>query len=204
MAENGLTDDVLLGKAQKGSAESFSQLYRRHEKRVYRFVRELCGNDSTAQELTQEVFLILLRGLDGYDLRKGALLPYLLGVGRNLAFQRLRRERPLISLDRAGAEGDFDGDESLLPQLASPECLRAELESRDAIAQLRRAIGTLPVVYREVVALCDLEELDYAEAAQVLGVPIGTVRSRLHRARALLMERWLSDRGNPAAVRCSR
>jgi len=161
----------------------------------------MCGSDSVAQKLTQEVFLTLLRGLDGYDSARGALLPYLLGVAHNLSCRRLREERPMVSLD---AEVDSDsegGGIAALPQLASPECLRSELENQEALAALRKAIGSLPVVYREVLALCDLEELDYAQAAQALAIPIGTVRSRLHRARALLMERWLSDRGSQATVR---
>jgi len=204
MALNGLSDELLLGRAKNGSAECFSEIYGRHEKRVYRFVREMCGSDSVAQKLTQEVFLTLLRGLDGYDSARGALLPYLLGVAHNLSCRRLREERPMVSLD---AEVDSDsegGGIAALPQLASPECLRSELENQEALAALRKAIGSLPVVYREVLALCDLEELDYAQAAQALAIPIGTVRSRLHRARALLMERWLSDRGSQATVRYTR
>jgi RNA polymerase sigma-70 factor (ECF subfamily) len=204
MAANGLSDELLLGRAKNGSAECFSEIYRRHEKRVYRFVRELCGNDSVAQEVTQEVFLTLLRGLDGYDSARGALLPYLLGVARNLASRRLREDRPLVPLD-AGIDTDGEGaGGATLPQLASPECLRSELENREALAALRKAIGSLPLPYREVLALCDLEELDYAQAAQALEIPIGTVRSRLHRARALLMERWLSDKGSQATVRYTR
>jgi len=69
-----------------------------------------------------------------------------------------------------------------------------DLTHREGIEALRRAIGTLPRRYREVVVLCDLEEVDYADAAGVLGCPIGTVRSRLHRARALLLEKLNQDR----------
>ena len=85
-------------------------------------------------------------------------------------------------------------EESATVELAVDDSPLDELTHREGIESLRRAIRTLPRRYREVVVLCDLEEVDYADAAGVLGCPIGTVRSRLHRARALLLEKLNQER----------
>jgi RNA polymerase sigma-70 factor (ECF subfamily) len=85
-------------------------------------------------------------------------------------------------------------DDSVLPGMTASADQLADLTRKEGIAALRRAVQTLPPRYREVVVLCDLEEVDYAEAAFVLGCPIGTLRSRLHRARALLLEKLHQDR----------
>ena len=92
---------------------------------------------------------------------------------------------------------DGDSEETPLPQLAVDDDPLADLTHRESIEALRRAVTALPRRYREVVALCDLEEIDYADAAAALGCPIGTVRSRLHRARALLLEKLNKERPKP-------
>jgi RNA polymerase sigma-70 factor, ECF subfamily len=83
-----------------------------------------------------------------------------------------------------------------LPELAVVQDPLDDLTQKERIEALRRAVVTLPRRYREVVVLCDLEEVDYADAAAALGCPIGTVRSRLHRARGLLLEKLQQER-NP-------
>ena len=93
---------------------------------------------------------------------------------------------------------ESDTDDALLPELAVNDDALADLTHREGIEALRRAVTALPRRYREVVALCDLEELDYADAAAALGCPIGTVRSRLHRARALLLEKLNKERPKPS------
>jgi RNA polymerase sigma-70 factor (ECF subfamily) len=85
-------------------------------------------------------------------------------------------------------------EEAALPQLAVDDNALEDLTHREGIEALHRAIRTLPRRYREVVVLCDLEEVDYADAANVLSCPIGTVRSRLHRARALLLDKLNQER----------
>lgn len=190
----GVPDSALLEKARRGCAESFSTLYRNHSGRVYRFALEMCGNTPAAEEVTQEVFLALLREMDRFDPARGNLLAYLLGTARNLTYRWLRREQPFLPL-----ELDDDVLPSGQPLAASP---LTELTRREALEGLQRAIASLPPAYREVVVLCDLEELDYAQAAQTIGCAIGTVRSRLHRARALLTEKWQQEQRN-SSMRCS-
>ncbi len=156
----------------------------------------MTASEALAEEVTQEVFLTLLGELHRYDSSRGSLLPFLLGVARNHTYRVMRRERSFVAFDPRD-------EEQAAPLFAATPNLADELASEQARRQLRAAIGGLPPPYREVILLCDLEELDYAQAAQALGCPIGTVRSRLHRARALLMEKWLAGRGQSSPARCS-
>src|SRR5262249_33368890 len=138
-----------------------------------------------------EVFMTLLRGDCGFNPERGTLAGYLFGIARKQALRQLERGRVDIAI-----EGD--SEDAPLPQMAIDDDPLADLTHRESIEALRRAVAALPRRYREVVALCDLEEVDYADAAAALGCPIGTVRSRLHRARALLLEKLNKERPKPA------
>jgi RNA polymerase sigma-70 factor, ECF subfamily len=126
------------------------------------------------------VFLAIIQDADRYDPSRAAVIPWLLGIARNHVRRWADRSRRTISLDE-GAE--------LVGSLASEGSPSADLEQRDEVAAVRRALIALPVKYREAIVLCDLRELSYADAALVLKCAIGTVRSRLHRGRALLARR---------------
>ncbi|HUI55817.1 MAG TPA: sigma-70 family RNA polymerase sigma factor [Bryobacteraceae bacterium] len=182
-------DDDLFVRLRGGDEQAFVTLYRRREGAIYRFAMHMSGSATAAEDITQEVFLTLLRGDCGYDPKRGTLSGYLFGIARKLVLRNLERSRADVSLEA-------DGDEVALPELAVHENALADLTRREGIETLRRAVLALPRRYREVVILCDLEELDYADAAVVVGCPIGTVRSRMHRARALLLEKLHQDR-NP-------
>jgi RNA polymerase sigma-70 factor (ECF subfamily) len=114
------------------------------------------------------------------------VVPWLLGIARNHARRRLARERAMEALpDMAGhAAAAFVVTDDPVDGLARGQ----------VVAAVRRALRTLPVYYREVVVLCDLQELSYADAADAVGCAIGTVRSRLHRGRAMLSARLKIDR----------
>jgi len=137
--------------------------------------------------------LSLLRRECGYNPERGTLSGYLFGIARKLALRQIDRSRGDVAIEP-------ETDEGSLPILAVNDDALANLTHREGIDALRRAVTALPRRYREVVALCDLEELDYADAAAALGCPIGTVRSRLHRARALLLEKLNKDRPKPAVT----
>jgi RNA polymerase sigma-70 factor (ECF subfamily) len=135
----------------------------------------MSGNRSTAEEVTQEVFMQLISNFKGFDPAKGPLAAYLFGMARNLTRRTLRqtpREEELLEDDTLEPVSDLD--------------LLAELSKSDLLEHLRKAVLALPEPYREIVILCDLEEMSYPAAAEVLQCSTGTVASRLHRARAML------------------
>ena len=181
------TDDELFSRLRDGDEGAFVSLYRRRQAPLYRFVFQMSGSAAAAEDITQEVFLTMLRPECGYDPERGTVSGYLFGVARKLTLRHLDRGRGDVAL-----EGETD---DLVPELAVDDDPVTNLTHREGIEALRRAVQALPRRYREVVVLCDLEEVDYADAAVALGCPIGTVRSRLHRARALLWDKLTQDRG---------
>ncbi len=184
------TDDELLHRLRRGDEEAFLTLYRRRQAAIYRFAVHVSGSPSAAEDIVQEVFMTLLRGDCGFNPERGTLSGYLFGIARKQALRQMERGRVDIAI-----EGD--SEEAAAPQLAVDDDPLRDLTHRESIEALRRAVAALPRRYREVVALCDLEEVDYADAAAALGCPIGTVRSRLHRARALLLEKLNKERPRP-------
>ena len=177
------TDGELLKRMASGCEESFVALYRRESPRVYRFILRMCGSLETADEVTQEVFLFLLRRPASFDPRKGQLSAWLLGVARNYALRVIERDSRYIAVE----------DEQL--ESASSENTLGDLAQCESVEALRAAVLALPPHYREAVVLCDLEELSYEQAAAVLQCAVGTVRSRLHRARAILHEKLTMKAG---------
>ena len=175
------TDDELLLRMHRGDEQAFVVLYRRRQGAIYRFALHMTGSAAAAEDITQEVFLALIREECGYDPARGSLAGYLFGIARKLVLRFCERGRSDLSWD-------LDAEDSPA-ELAVIDDPLAVLTRRERVESLWRAVMALPRRYREVVILCDLEEVDYADAAAVLGCPIGTVRSRLHRARAHLLEK---------------
>jgi len=154
--------------------EAFTALYRAHSPAVFRFALYMTGDRVKAAEITQDVFVWLIYHPDDFDPTRGEMGSFLIGVARKILLRRQSSERRWAPLDEAGAA-------ALREEPPEDETLR---ESQSA--ELRRAIGALPQRYREVVVLCDLEGRSYEQAAAALECAVGTVRSRLHRARELL------------------
>ncbi len=171
------SDETLLEQALAGSEEAFTILYRRRQGQVFRFAYQMSSSVALAEEATQETFLALLDRGAGFRVEKGSLVAFLFGIVRNQVLRLLRSERS-SPVEEGAAE-----------QVASGEDTHGDFERRQLAGSVRRALLRLPESYREVLVLCDLQELSYGDAAAALGCPVGTVRSRLARGREMLAER---------------
>jgi RNA polymerase sigma-70 factor, ECF subfamily len=175
------TDADLFQSMLAGDEDALAVLYQDRHRGIYRFALQMCGSQALAEDITQEVFMVLISGGHAFDPARGSLNAFLLGVARNQVLTRLRREQFYVHAAEDPAN----------PR-AEPVTTSGPLDNlsrNETIESVRTAVLSLPERYREVVVLCDLEELSYMETAEILGCAVGTVRSRLHRARALLIEK---------------
>jgi RNA polymerase sigma factor (sigma-70 family) len=175
--QSELTDEVLHQSALAGGGDALAALYKRHGGLVYRFTLRMSGNAAIAEEITQEVFLALLSQLDRFDAARGSLSTWLCGIARRKLWKHLEHSK--------AAQVDFD-DEAATDLPCTNDGPAELLLRAEAVAAVRAGMDELPPLLREVVILCALEEMSYEQVARVLAVPIGTVRSRLHRAKARL------------------
>jgi RNA polymerase sigma-70 factor, ECF subfamily len=182
MPDSLSVDRELYRQLAKGRQEAFSALYERYQGPIFRFAWHMSGNSATAEDVTQEVFMLLIHNPKNYDPAKGSVAGYLFGIARNLTRRKLDRSR----LDEPLAE---EWTESSETNLASETDLLGDLTRSELLQCLKKAILGLPEQYREVVVLCDLSEMSYPDAAAVLQCPPGTIASRLHRARVMLKAR---------------
>jgi RNA polymerase sigma-70 factor (ECF subfamily) len=188
-------DDVLLRRAAKGDEESFTALYRRHQAALYRFALRMTGNTWAAEEIVQDVFMTLMREPRKYDSARGPVGAYLYGIARNRVMKHLERSPRELPLEETNDDG------SPASEIAVNQFTPAHwAEQQERSKRVRAAILDLPAEFREAVVLCELEELSYEEAAQRSGCPIGTIRSRLHRGRALLTAKLEILRDAPRRV----
>ncbi len=167
------SDELLLERMLDGNEEAFARLYRRRQGSVYRFALHMTNNVSAAEDITQEVFLALLESGRRFDRTRGTVLSFLYGIARNHALRRIEKDWRVQAV-------------TLVEDCAGGEDILTDIMRRETVDQVRQAIVSLPPIYREVVVLCDLENLAYDDAAAALDCPIGTVRSRLSRGRIML------------------
>jgi RNA polymerase sigma-70 factor, ECF subfamily len=179
MADSPTHDQKLVRRLAKGEEAAFRELYERYQARIYRFALHMSGNSATAEEVTQEVFMLLIENPKNYSPEKGEVAGYLFGIARNLTRRCIQQHRLNVPVGVV-----IDADESFEP--ANDLDVLEELSQSEMIEELRKAILSLPEIYREAVVLCDLQEMNYEEAAGLLDCSAGTVASRLHRARGIL------------------
>lgn len=174
---NEVDDAELLERARRGDEAAFSQLFGRHQGAICRYAVHMCGAEA-GDDIVQETFLAVLRQRGRTDAPRTSVAGYLFGIARHLMLQRLgsKYEEPFTDT----------GDEEVSRVASDALTALDDLTRAETIATVRAAVQSLPPVYREVVVLCELQDLDYAAAASVVQCPIGTIRSRLARARALL------------------
>jgi len=175
------TDEQLLGQALAGDEEAFTALYRRRQGPIFRFALHMSGSTQIAEEVTQDVFIFLLQRGRDFDPQRGALGAYLFGVARNYVRRALERNYPESVLS-----SPIEDEAASLTVIHDPSEGMVRHQTSTAVW---KAVLSLPEHYREVVVLCDLQGMSYADAAEAVRCAIGTVRSRLHRAHDMLSKK---------------
>ena len=180
----GLNEIGLVLAAQKGDLEAFNQLVILYQDRIYNLALRILGDEYLTEDITQNTFLIAYRSLPGF--RNGSFRSWLYRITVNACYDELRRRKkhPVLSL-----EDEDRTEERLLPLYDFPTPISSpgeEYERLELEEVVQQALSWLDAGQRAVVVLVDLQGFDYIEAAQVLGIPIGTVKSRLARARLRL------------------
>lgn len=176
MFDESSDERLLLAAREKGDEQAFRLLYERHRLPLFRFAYRSIGDRQAAEDVVHDCFVALLQDSTRFDPARATLRTYLFAAARNQVLKRFAKRAGEASLDDADA-GSLAADE-----LSTPEPLRQVL-SREIAEIVRRAIERLPQAQREAILLFEYEELTLAEVAHVTGADIGTIKSRLHRAR---------------------
>ena len=181
------SDGDLLQRCQQGDETAWRDLVHRHTRRVFNLAYRFVGRVDEAEDLTQEIFVKVYQSLGRYRANEGAFTTWLMTVARNQAIDNYRRRRE----ERLRRHHDPE----VLDHMSSGEegPLRS-LEREERVELVHRGLRALPADLREPIVLCDLQGLPYEEAAAVLGVPLGTVKSRINRGRIELAKRLLGRR----------
>jgi RNA polymerase sigma-70 factor (ECF subfamily) len=197
MAEPVETRDIdLLRRLSAGDHDAFLEFYKRHQGGLYRYAMHMSGSPQSAADVVQETFLTIIRHAGKFDEEKGTPAAFLFGIARNHLRKLHEKEGRYVPLgDEFGRglsapdTGHSNGNGHFPYRSGQSDSILEGLEHAQTVELLREAILTLPDHYREPVTLCDLEGKSYSEAAALLECPVGTVRSRLNRARSILLDK---------------
>ena len=183
-SEVSVTDEIdeprELRLALSGDEVAFTALYRRHQAAVYRYAWLLTGSAAHAADITQDVFVELLSASSGYDAARGSLAAYLCGIARFRVYRAIDTRMQTVD--------DFDALVEARGEHDAPALPSDRLERSRALQTLYDAIRKLPPIFRDVLILVELQQMSYANTAAVAGIELGTVRSRLSRAKAKLAQ----------------
>ncbi|MHC4787625.1 MAG: RNA polymerase sigma factor [Planctomycetota bacterium] len=180
------SEGELLELARGGDVEAFGRLVEENQDYIYNAVYHLVANEKDAEDIAQEVFVKAFRRLSSFEGR-ARFSTWLYGIMLNAvrSFWRRSRRRRTVSLAGTGRDGDAPNPD---PPAEGDGPLEGSVR-RERVSAVRAAIGTLDEQWREVIVLRDIRGFSYEEMAETLGLPAGTVKSRLHRARHALRER---------------
>lgn len=183
----GTEERALVARTLAGDDDAFAALVRIHQATVYNIAYRLVGQRETARDLAQETFLRAFKALDTFDPNR-PFGPWLYRIATNLSINWVKRVRlPTVSLDAPHPAGGDDAEPLAIPDTSAEPAAR--FDQAEMQTQLRKAILSLPPDYRVVIELRHFQEMSYEEMAEVLNAPVGTVKTRLFRARRLLRER---------------
>ena len=169
-----MTDDQLIGEVLQGDQSCFARLIERHQRALLQYLWNLASSEHDCEELSQETLLRAYRNLSTFDASRSSFRTWLLTIARNLAFNHVAKRRPHLT--------------SELPDVAVCEEPSRRLEHREWFSKLDEALGRLPWEQRSAFVLIEIQELTYAEAAVIEDVPVGTVKSRVSRAKRQIRE----------------
>jgi RNA polymerase sigma-70 factor, ECF subfamily len=184
----GLADEDLMGLVREGDARAFEVIFDRHSGAAFSLAYRMCGRRAMAEDVVQEAFLSLWRSGGRYDRARGSVRSWVLGVVHNRAIDALRR-----GIVR---EGRDVGVEGLAERLAAPEHTDVEVARREGARAVRSALGELPVDQRRVIELAYFGGFTHSQIAEVLGLPVGTVKGRMR----LGLTKMRMSLGDPAEV----
>lgn len=182
---NNLSDQQLIAKTLEGQTAAFGILVRKYQNRLFNSMVHLLRNSSDAEDVVQDAFLLALRKLDSFQ-GNSQFYTWLFRIARNTAISKLRRKKPTVSLEFTDSQPRLDfPDDGPAPS--------TDMERRERRTGLMRAMDLLSSEHREILILREMEEQNYETISEILGLPVGTVRSRLHRARSQLKELLLRN-----------
>jgi len=189
------TTDELIERCLRGDQAAWDQIVRQHWRKVFNLAYKFVGRHDEAEDLTQDIFLKIFRALHTFD-RRANFQTWLISISRNLCidhYRSVRKERETMARDV---------DASDLSPVSRERGPYAQLEQTDLKHLIRRALAELPTPLRQAVVLRDLQEFSYQEIADQLGLPEGTVKSRINRGRFELAKqlRLLQAEGNPRST----
>jgi len=173
------TDAQLLERASGGDEDAFLFLYRGHRDTVFRFAYRLLGSIDTAEDITQDCFLSVLKHPERFDETRASLRTYLCAAARNLAMKHFRHAGREIGVEEISEE---------IARAHAPEQPLRKLLNEELALKVRQAVEELPTLQREALVLFEYEDFSLAEIAAITGADTGTIKSRLHRARQRLRQ----------------
>lgn len=171
-----MSDELLLERAKGGDQAAFVELYERHRNEVFRFAYRLLGSVETAEDVTHDCFLSLIRQPGNFDSSRGRLQTYLYSAARNLSLKHFRNSGREASLEELGEEPPIPVREQPLRRLLDEELSQ----------KVKEAVFSLPPLQREALVLFEYEGLALSEIASIVGTDVGAVKARIHRARERL------------------
>lgn len=178
----------LIQAARRGNLNAFNELVLKYQNQAFNHASRLLGNHDIAEDITQEAFLLAFRRL--YQYRGGSFRAWLLRIVTNLCYSEMRtwKRNDFQTLEPVTSDGQTNESP---PWLGDPTSLTEEqVEQGDLYEQLESILNKLPSIYRTALSLVDIQEFDYKEAASIMGVSIGTVKSRLSRGRMQFRQIW--------------
>ena len=194
-------EEILLKDAANGDLEAFNQLVLRYQNLAYSHAYGLLSDPDSAADATQESFIKAFQNMNRY--RGGSFRSWLLTIVTNSAYDLLRRSSRHPTQPLYPTNEDGESVESAIWLADSAPSVQETVEQHELSRNIYKALDELPEVYRSVLTLIDVNELDYVEAAKVLGVPMGTVKSRLARARMQLKKKLRGEVRVPSTFNCT-